>query len=83
MERNIHRINGTKFDLARLTDEELEANMGYAHDRIEGGVRDLEALGIESARRFSADEVAFDGIVLYMESYRPDPNQGTLFDPGA
>lgn len=67
-------------DLAKLSDAELESGMGYAHGRIESSVRDIEHLGIESARRFAADEVAFDGIVLYMEHYRPDPYQGTLFE---
>lgn len=80
MERNIQRINGIKMDLAKLTDAEIEQGMGYAHERIESSVRDIEHLGIESARRFAADEVAFDGIVRYMDDYRPDPYQGTLFE---
>lgn len=80
MERNIQRINGIKMDLAKLSDGEIETGMMYAHSRIQSHVNDLEKLGIESARRFAADEVAFDGIVRYMEDYRPDPNQGVLFN---
>jgi hypothetical protein len=83
MERNIQRINGIKMDLAKLTNAEIESGLEYAHARVDSHVRDIEKLGIESARRFAADEVAFDGIVLYMEHYRPDPNQGVLFDDPA
>jgi hypothetical protein len=71
-------------DLAKLSDAEIESGLEYAHARIEENVRDIEKLGIESARRFAADEVAFDGIVRYMSDYRPpDPNQGVLFDDPA
>ena len=80
MERNIQRINGIKMDLAKLSDAEIESGLDYAHARIESHVQDVEKLGIESGRRFAADEVAFDGIVLYMEHYRPGPDQGTLFE---
>jgi hypothetical protein len=81
VERNIQRINGIKMDLAKLSEAEIEAGLEYAHARVEEGVQDIEKLGIESARRFNADEVAFDGIVRYMDDYRPDPNQGVLFEP--
>ena len=56
MEANVHRINGIKTHLERLSDEELENHMGFAHERIERATADLEALGIESARRFAAAE---------------------------
>lgn len=56
MERNTQRINGIPTRLHRLSDDELEAHMGFAHGRIEAGEHDLEALGVESARRFSASE---------------------------
>jgi hypothetical protein len=80
VERNVQRINGIKMDLAKLSDAEIESGLEYAHARVESHVQDIEKLGIESARRFAADEVAFDGIVLYMEHYRPGPGQGTLFE---
>lgn len=56
MERNNQRINGIPTRLHRLSDGELESMMGYAHERIDGAVSDLNHLGIESARRFSAGE---------------------------
>lgn len=53
---HVTRINGVKTHLERLTDAELENHMLYAHERIERGVRDLEALGIESAGSFTISE---------------------------
>lgn len=74
----VARINGIKTNLGRLSDVELENHMSYAHERIEASVRDLEALGIESARRFAAGEVLADvGMAQIIEF----PGQGTLF-PG-
>lgn len=71
MERNIQRINGIKTDIGKLSDEEIAAEVGYAHNRIEAGVSDLEKLGIESARRFAASEAI--GKII------PFPDQGVLF----
>lgn len=63
MERNIQRINGIKMDVGRLTDDELEANMGYTHGRIDAASADLDTLGIESARRFAeADTAEFEAV---------------------
>ena len=58
MDRNVQRINGSVTHLHRLTDTELENMMGYTHERIEQATADLDTLGIESARRFAAAEVA-------------------------
>jgi hypothetical protein len=71
------RINGIKANLARYSDDELEANMGFAHERIENGVRDLEALGIESARRFALGDMALQDTVEFPAI--EDPAQGKLF----
>lgn len=76
MERNVQRINGELVRLHRLTDDEIESYMGAAHDRIEGSVRDLETLGIESARRYAESEVAIEGLARVI----PFPGQGVLFD---
>jgi hypothetical protein len=63
MERNIQRINGIKMDVGRLTDDELEANMGYAHGRADAASAELETLGVESARRFAeADTQEFEPV---------------------
>lgn len=75
MESRVARINGIKTHLERLTDDELEANMGYCHDRIESAVRDLEALGIESARRYGEAALQDTVEIPVIE----DPNQGKLF----
>ena len=56
MERNVRRINGIKTDLGRLSDDELENHMQYAHERIGRATDDLDILGQESARRFDAAE---------------------------
>lgn len=81
MERNIQRINGIKMDLGKLTDDELEANMGHAHLRISAASHDLEKLGIESARRFALAETALqDTVELPPLRLVPDPAQGTLFE---
>lgn len=73
----VARINGIKTHLERLSDEELENYMGYAHERIERGVQDLEALGIESALRFAVSEDL--GEVAMAQVIQLHPNQGTLF----
>lgn len=75
MESRVARINGVKTHLERMTDDELEAAMGYAHDRIESNVRDLEALGIESARRYGEAALQDTVEIPVIE----DPNQGKLF----
>lgn len=79
----VARINGIKTNLERLSDAELENHMSYAHDRIEASVRDLEALGVESARRFTAGEVLADQALAQVIELHP--GQGTLFptDPAA
>lgn len=64
----VARINGVKMHLDKLTDTEIDNMVGYTHERIEGAVSDLEALGIESARRWGG--IAVEQVV--------DP-QGTLF----
>lgn len=74
---NVHRINGTKLNLERLSDDELEANMGFCHDRIERATGDLEALGIESARRFALGDMALQDTVEFPAV--EDPAQGKLF----
>lgn len=56
MERNTQRINGVSTRLHRLSEGEIESMMGFAHERIDAAAGDLEALGIESARRFAAGE---------------------------
>lgn len=80
MERNLHRINGIKMDLARLSDDEIETNMGHCHTRIDSATQDLEALGIESARRFGLAETALQDTVEFPPlRLVPDPEQGSLF----
>lgn len=79
----VARINGIKTNLERLSDAELENHMSYAHERIEGNVRDLEALGIESARRFAVGEELGEAAMAQVIQLHPD--QGVLFptDPAA
>ena len=74
---NVHRISGVKMNLERLTDDELEANMGFCHDRIESAIGDLEALGIESARRYALGDMALQDTVEF--PVVEDPMQGKLF----
>jgi hypothetical protein len=77
VERNVQRINGELVRLHRLSDDEIESYMSHAHDRIEGSVRDLEHLGVESARRFCEEQdVAFEGLAKVIQF----PGQGTLFE---
>lgn len=55
MERNIHRINGVKMDLARLSDEELASNILYANSRRDAAEQDMYALQGELHRRFNVE----------------------------
>lgn len=73
---SVSRINGIKTHLERLSDGELENHMSYAHERIEASVADLELLGIESARRFAAGEVAGEVTMAQVIQF-PQPR---LFD---
>ena len=77
MERNVQRIFGNKVALHSLSEESLEAYMGYAHDRIDDAYKDLEKLGQESARRFALAETALQDTVE--TPVLDDPNQGRLF----
>jgi hypothetical protein len=76
MERNVQRINGNVTRLHHLSDDELEAHMGYAHARIDAAAHDLELLGQESARRFAIADLALQDTV---ELPVIDANQGQLF----
>jgi len=76
MERNIQRIHGIKTELHHLSDDELEAHMGYAHGRVDAAVHDLELLGQESARRFALADAALQDTV---EMPAVDPAQAQLF----
>lgn len=86
MERNIQRINGIKMDVCKLTNEELEANMARIQNTHVLLDSELEILGVESARRYFAEDLATDGLARVIELRPRDPNQLPLFetpDPAA
>ena len=78
MERNVQRIDGIVVNLGALSDESLEAYMGYAHKRAERAEHDLELLGIESARRFALADMALQDTIEFEPLHLVDPNQGSF-----
>lgn len=75
------RINGIKTHLERLSDDELESHMSFAHGRVEAAGHDLELLGIESARRFAVaehtGETAMGELIEFPGQQRLDGFDGT------
>lgn len=66
MERNIQRIDGEKYDLARFTDDELNNVRGHIIARVSGMIADIETIEAEIARRRPEEQLTIqytDGLL--------------------